>query len=549
MFRGAAWLWLSSTSLLSEKHILISLGISKKPRTMAVTRLGQLLLQNSIFCIKWLAIISVVITILYFIYDSHTAGLRHVPGPFIARYTNLHAFISTWRAGRRGDYLLGMHEKYGGVVRVGPRMVSVADTDAINTIYNTKLRLNKSESVTVGVPFGRTSPNIATMRDTQVHGQFRRPIANAYALSTLVEYEPRVDDTLRSLFVALDREGAGGARIDIARWAFYYALDVIGELSFGKPIGFLEQGRDVYGLIYKQSVMTNYVRLLTTMPKLHYLLLGNPILGLFIDPSKNTFYRFSQERVQERISEFEQPPTKRDTESGRSGPRKPDLLAYFLDSREKYPDIMTEEQVVSTVITNIFSGGLATNALYLIVHHFVTHPAAQKRLLDEMTASGVTYPVTWTQTQKLPFLNGLIRESTRLHLALNCIMGRDVPPEGLILPNGMRLPPGTAVGVKAHCCHGQEQIFGEGPLEFRPERWCRGDGEGEEEYEARMSRMERGDMSFGYGARVCIGQNVARLQMFKVVANLVYKYELLPAGDIGDAAKREVFCSLRRRTD
>jgi len=262
------------------------------------------------------------------------------------------------------------------------------------------------------------------------------------------------------------------------------------------------------------------------MPKLHYLFLGNPVLGLFINPSKNAFYRFSQEMVHERINEFEAPPTKeRDAESG-PAPRKPDLLAYFLDSREKYPDIMTEEQVVSTVITNIFSGGLATNALYLIVRHFVAKPSAQKRLLDEMMSLGVTYPVTWTQTQKLPFLNGLIRESTRLHLALNSIMGRDVPPEGLVLPNGMRLPPGTAVGVKAHCCHGQEQIFGEGPLEFRPERWCRNEGESEDDYAARMAKMERGDMSFGYGARVCIGQNIARLQMFKLVANLVYMYEV-----------------------
>ena len=81
--------------------------------------------------------------ILYLIYDSHTAGISHVPGPFIARYTNLHAFVLTWLAGRHGDYLPGIHEKYGDVVRVGPRTVSVADPDAIKAIYNSKLRLHK----------------------------------------------------------------------------------------------------------------------------------------------------------------------------------------------------------------------------------------------------------------------------------------------------------------------------------------------------------------------------------------------------------------------
>jgi hypothetical protein len=246
--------------------------------------------------------------VLYLVYDSHTAGISHIPGPFIARYTNLHAFVLTWRAGRHGDYLPGIHEKYGDVVRVGPRTVSVADPDAIKAIYNSKLRLhkvllfrhlprsvrfaeknmktlanmfaNQFENVEIGKPFGRQS-NIATMRDPEVHGHFRKPIANAFALSTLLEYQPVVDNTLDSLFTILDRESTKGEDIDVAKWVFYCkfpacvillshnlytyigsdAFDLIGNLSFGKPIGFLEQGKDMYDLIRKQLIMTDYVRL------------------------------------------------------------------------------------------------------------------------------------------------------------------------------------------------------------------------------------------------------------------------------------------------
>lgn len=260
------------------------------------------------------------------------------------------------------------------------------------------------------------------------------------------------------------------------------------------------------------------------MPVLHYFLLGNPILGHFIDPSKNAFHRFSKERVRERINEAD---SRQLTSGGSgSGPRKPDLLTYFLDSREKYPEIMTEEQVISTTIVNVFAGALATSTLYLAVHHLLTNPASQERLYNDMTELGVSTPVTWQETQKLPFLNGLIRESTRLHLALNSMLGRDVPPEGLVLPNGVQLPYGVAVGVKPHCSAAQERNFGPEPLRFIPERWCIYENETTEEHEARKAKMELADLSFGYGTRACIGQNIARLQMFKVIANLVWRYEV-----------------------
>ena len=81
--------------------------------------------------------------VIYSVIDSLRAGLGHIPGPFLARFTSLHRLIETYRAGYVGDYLTPLHDKYGDVVRIGPRSVSVADPAAIPTIYNTKGRFWK----------------------------------------------------------------------------------------------------------------------------------------------------------------------------------------------------------------------------------------------------------------------------------------------------------------------------------------------------------------------------------------------------------------------
>lgn len=81
--------------------------------------------------------------VLYCVIDSYAAGLGHIPGPFFARFTDLDGLYRKWSVSLHGDWLTPLHHKYGDIVRVGPRSVSVADPAAIRTIYNTKSRLEK----------------------------------------------------------------------------------------------------------------------------------------------------------------------------------------------------------------------------------------------------------------------------------------------------------------------------------------------------------------------------------------------------------------------
>ena len=71
-----------------------------------------------------------------------TPGMRALPGPFVAKFTNLWRLSSTlW--GHHERRLQKLHEKYGSVVRIGPKAISISDPDAIKDIYGLKANFPK----------------------------------------------------------------------------------------------------------------------------------------------------------------------------------------------------------------------------------------------------------------------------------------------------------------------------------------------------------------------------------------------------------------------
>ena len=75
---------------------------------------------------------------------SRAAGIDHIPGPFMSKYTDaLRAYMAYKYSGREENLFMNLHRKYGDVVRIGPRSVSVLDPRAVSTLYGVKARLNK----------------------------------------------------------------------------------------------------------------------------------------------------------------------------------------------------------------------------------------------------------------------------------------------------------------------------------------------------------------------------------------------------------------------
>lgn len=265
----------------------------------------------------------------------------------------------------------------------------------------------------------------------------------------------------------------------------------------------------------KAKALLKYVQFTMPMPILHDI--AAFVIRTVKAQNATVFHQLATRKVQERMRSDEELPEK----------DKPDILAHFLRSRTKYPRLMTPEQITRHCMVNIVAGtGTSTSAIVNVLRYLVANPAAQARLYHELQTTTTT-PPRWRDIQPLPFLEGLIREGVRLRFSDSFNpLARVVGPAGMVLPDGTQLPAGTLVGVKPSVASMQEKTFGARPEEFLPERWCRGEGEGEEEFRERRGRMDRGDMSFGSGTRGCIGRGIALMQIYKVVAALVGRYEV-----------------------
>lgn len=97
---------------------------------------------------------------------------------------------------------------------------------------------------------GKAMPGLFNVLDENLHRVLKKPIASIYSMSNLVSFEPYVDSTMCVFFEELDRRFVGPNRIcDFDSWLQMFAFDVMGEITFSKRLGFLEQGEDVDGIM------------------------------------------------------------------------------------------------------------------------------------------------------------------------------------------------------------------------------------------------------------------------------------------------------------
>lgn len=87
----------------------------------------------------------------YIVVRSYTTGLNGIKGPLAAKFTDAWRVIQVRRLqDQRENYQIAVHRKYGDVVRIGPRSVSVNDPEAIQTVLGLKARLNKVRRCVLG---------------------------------------------------------------------------------------------------------------------------------------------------------------------------------------------------------------------------------------------------------------------------------------------------------------------------------------------------------------------------------------------------------------
>ena len=382
---------------------------------------------------------------------------------------------------------------------------------------------------------GKRAASLVFTTDEEQQVKMKRPIAAAYSLSTLKEFEPLIDSTTAVFLSRLDELFAStGKSCDLGQWLQWYAFDVIGELTFSKRLGFVEKAEDIEGMC--ASVGWNFDRcsVLGQMPWLDLWTWKNPIyLRFFAKPVPSPIIGFGQRRLTERLDGTDElddagtvveDPALREKVLHGTIPSKPDFLSRFLTLHEEQPDIVTDRQLLAYLFMNINAGSdTIGSTVRAVFYYLLKSPDSLAELMSELQearrAGKLTVPLpTWTECQALPYLNAAIKEALRLNPALGLPLERIVPEGGLKIDYNF-FPPGTIVGINPWVLHRDPRIFGSDAEKWEPKRWLSDDAE-------EVKYMEHHLLSFGAGKRTCLGKNIATLELAKLVPALLMRYEM-----------------------
>jgi len=211
---------------------------------------------------------------------------------------------------------------------------------------------------------------------------------------------------------------------------------------------------------------------------------------------------------------------KEDGNSGEGEREKSDLLEVLLetpyrDSGER----MTAEQVLIESMQLLVAGNETSPVtLSWTLALLARHPEWAERIRDEVEKVFGGGPVTLEGLHRLDVTLRVIDEAMRLYPPFWMIDRMALADDEV---EGIRIPAGFTVVPYIYGTHRNPEVWRD-PDRFDPDRFLP---------EAKRERHPFAHLPFGGGPRICIGSNLAILQMLLVLSAFVRRYEVELVGD------------------
>ena len=198
--------------------------------------------------------------------------LRHIPGPFLGRFSYLwHVYYIVTGGG--GPVYTKLHDKYAGggpFVRIAPNYVVTDDPDILRRIAAARSRYARDPWYT-GARMHVEYDNVACILDNTEHDRMKAKVATGYSgRENGADFEPAIDSQIAALESLIQRTYLSTADelrpADISMLMKYLTLDIITRLGFGKSLGHLDEGTDVYGYISHQDANLSHLSLVLDIP-------------------------------------------------------------------------------------------------------------------------------------------------------------------------------------------------------------------------------------------------------------------------------------------
>ncbi|KAK4320405.1 hypothetical protein Pmani_008714 [Petrolisthes manimaculis] len=201
-------------------------------------------------------------------------------------------------------------------------------------------------------------------------------------------------------------------------------------------------------------------------------------------------------------------------------PSKPrDLIDHLLidhQENDQDPSDNNEKLSIQATITELFLAGTETTSTTMkwSILYFIKHPDVQHKLheeIDSVFPKG-TLPY-YHERNKLPYLEATMHEIHRI-ATMAPMAAAHVSSQDTYF-HGYSIPKGTIIVPFLECCHNNPLVW-ENPDQFNPGRFLNPDGT--------FNTRREGFIAFGTGRRACVGENIARVEVFVLLVALLQNF-------------------------
>jgi cytochrome P450 len=477
-----------------------------------------------------------LITSVHIAYNTFLHPISNVPGPLLARYSSIwltkRYFRGTWL-----EDVVQLHDRYGPVVRIAPNEVSFVDDSALHELYGHGKPNQKSQWYDTWVIPGMGDSFFATT-NRKIHHRIRSRVSGTYSMTAILAMEELVSDVITLNLEKLTAVAKSSKPIRLDQYVNYFTFDVVGQLSMGGPIGFLEQEKDVDGNI--ASIHDGFY-LMANMGHVPWKMFwfNNPISRLvrriLSGERANSFQKFLgwlETRVDQRMRDG-------------LGDKRPDMLHYFINGKTSGGTPVSKAEVMIEGV-NILGAGADTTtvAILAVFGQLLTRKGSLSKAQQEVDKAHANLEpsgfLPFRELEKLPYLTAVIRESMRLHPSITYQLPRVPPADGIQIAQ-YHIPSTVTCGISPAAMNRSRKLFGNDADKFVPERWIPSDDTPEEQ--KRLRKMEQNlttvssyiaeqfmdvtDLSrqFGMGSRSCVGRNLAIVEVYKYTASFLRTFE------------------------
>ena len=209
-------------------------------------------------------------------------------------------------------------------------------------------------------------------------------------------------------------------------------------------------------------------------------------------------------------------------------------------------DHISSPDIVADAAINFLSAGRDTTAQSLTwtVYSLLRHPEWNTALLNSIQQTfpsnerGAALPLSYEMVSgqhSLPYAQAIFAEALRLNPAVPFELKETVA--ATVLPDGTSLPAGAVVIWIPYGLARSPEIWGCDAARFDPSRWLERQSDGTTIV---VTRSAFENPVFNAGPRMCIGKRMAEVLALRVLAQLVWEWDIEEVRGSGEIAEKRV---------